>query len=90
MIIIKRKIMIMIILMIIIIVVVVVIIAIMIMMRKMILIIVVVIIINNLFQPGYFSTGSTTGCMQLRNPLSQMAHRLGGFGVTKLITWRKQ
>ena len=79
--------MIMIILMIIIIVVVVVIIAIMIMMRKMILIIVVVvIIINNLFQPGYFSTGSTTGCMQLRNPLSQMAHRLGGFGVTKLTT----
>ena len=80
--------MIMIILMIIIIVVVVVvvIIAIMIMMRKMILIIVAVIIINNLFQPGYFSTGSTTGCMQLRNPLSQMAHRLGGFGVTKLTT----
>ena len=72
--------------MIIIIVVVVIIIAIMIMMRKMIPIIVAVIIINNLFQPGYFSTGSTTGCMQLRNPLSQMAHRLGGFRVTKLTT----
>ena len=87
MIIIITKIMIMIILMIIIIVAVVIILAIM---RKMILIIAVVIIINNLFQPGYFSTGSTTGCMQLRNPLSQMAHRLGGFRVTKLTTWRKQ
>ena len=48
-----------------IIIIIVIIIAIMIMMIKIILIIAVVIIINSPFQPGNFSTGSTTGSSTL-------------------------
>ena len=52
------------------IIIIVIIIAIIIMMIKIILIIAVVIIISSSFQPGDFSTGSTTGhCQLMRNYL---------------------